>query len=551
MRVQGHWSRIFEPDGRAELERMLPAALKSARWFADKAREIRAAIVREATPFAHETTLSYLTLIEVEFMNGGAKTYVLPWSFSPGRLPGAEQGRRPSLVMAMEVEQGTAGEPGLLYDALWDEGFVLALLDLIQSNGRIVAEGGWIAGSSPEGTESIGGSASSGRPVGCSVMDGEQSNTSVVVGDQSILKLYRQLGEGINPELEIGRVLTKMRFPHSPALTGAIEYCRPPQEPVTVATVQRFVENQGDAWRFSLGAAQEFFSRVAARGLPRCPAHCAGPSPLEGFEEECPGLVRELIGSYLESAERLGRRTADLHVALAQASANVNFSPEPATKEYWMMRYESQARLTTRTLGLLRARAPLLPADAQQEAAAVLNLEAVMLARFLDVRERDLAAWRIRCHGDYHLGQVLCAGRDFIMIDFEGEPARSLTERRTKHPTMIDVAGMLRSLHYVPYACLDRKRSEPDASAAGPVEDSEAWAECWSGWTGAGFLKAYISGVSREELWPSDREEANVLLLSHLLEKAVYELAYELNNRPGWVRIPLKGILKTLEPARR
>jgi trehalose synthase-fused probable maltokinase len=178
-------------------------------------------------------------------------------------------------------------------------------------------------------------------------------------------------------------------------------------------------------------------------------------------------------------------------------------------------------------------------------------LEAVILARFQDVVERDLAAWRIRCHGDYHLGQVLCTGRDFVVIDFEGEPARSLTERRTKHPAMVDVAGMLRSLQYVPYVCLDRKRSEPGASAGGPVEDGEAWAECWSGWTGAGFLKAYISGVSGEELWPSDREDANVLLVSHLLEKAVYELAYELNNRPGWVRIPLKGIVKTLELARR
>jgi trehalose synthase-fused probable maltokinase len=551
MQVQGHWSRIFEQGGRAELERKLPAALTSARWFADKAREIRSATVREAIPFAHGTTLSYLTLVEVEFMNGGSKTYVLPWSFSAGRLPGAERGKRPSLVMAMDVEGDTAAESGLLYDALWDEGFVLALLDLIQSNGQIPAEEGRIAGSRPEGTERIGGSASSGGPVSCSVMDGEQSNTSVVVGDRSILKLYRQLGEGINPELEIGRVLTKMRFPHTPALTGAIEYCRPTQEPVTVATVQRFVENQGDAWRFSLGAAQEFFSRVAARGLPRCPPQCAGPSPLEWFEEECPGLVRELIGSYLASVERLGQRTADLHVALAQASANVNFAPESSTKEYWTMRYESQVRLTTRTLGLLRARAHLLSADAQQEAVAVLRLEAVMLARFQDVLERDLVAWRIRCHGDYHLGQILCTGRDFIMIDFEGEPARSLTERRTKHPTMVDVAGMLRSLQYVPYACLGRKQSEPDVSTAGSTEDGEAWAECWSGWTGVVFLKAYISGVSREELWPSDREGANMLMVAHLLEKAVYELAYELNNRPGWVRIPLKGILKTLELARR
>jgi trehalose synthase-fused probable maltokinase len=458
------------------------------------------------------------------------------------------------LVIEVEVEEGPSGAAGFLYDALWNEGFVSALLDLIQSSGRIAARGGWIAGSRLDTMEARGGmigADSLGRRPTCSVMDGEQSNSSVVVGDQSILKLYRQLGEGINPELEIGRVLTKMRFPHSPALLGAVEYGCPDQEPVTLAIVQRFVRNQGDAWRFSLGAAQEFFSRVAARGLSRCPAQFAGPSPLEWHDEDCPGLVRELIGPYLESAERLGARTADLHVALAQASANVNFAPEPATREYWTMRYESQARLTDRTFGLLRTRARLLPGDVREGAACVLNLETVILSHFRDVMERDLIAWRIRCHGDYHLGQILCSDRDFIIIDFEGEPARPLAERRTKHPAVVDIAGMLRSLQYVPYACLDRMRAMPAALKSGPVEDGEAWAECWSSWNGERFLKAYVSGVSREELWPADREEAKLLLISHLLEKAVYELAYELNNRPDWIGIPLRGILKTLEFARR
>ncbi|HSE58479.1 MAG TPA: putative maltokinase [Nitrospiraceae bacterium] len=555
LRVQGHWSDVFGPGGRAELERVLPSALPSVRWFADKAREVRTATVQEAVPFAHGTTLSYLTLIEVGFTDGDAKTYVLPWSFSPDRLPGSDQGRGPSLVVPVEIVDGPGQSSGFLYDALWDEGFVWALLDLIESSGRIAAHGGWIAGSRPDTVkgraERVIGVASSGRRARCSVMTGEQSNSSVVVGEQCMLKLYRQLGEGINPELEIGRVLTNMRFPHSPALLGSMEYGRPDREPVTLAIVQRFVRNQGDAWWFSLGAAQDFFSRVAARGLSRCPAQVVGPSPLDWSDEDCPGLVRELIGPYLESAERLGARTAELHVALAQASANVNFAPEPATHEYWTMRYESQARLTERALELLRARTGLLPAAVREEAACVMNLKSVILAQFRDVMERDPAAWRIRCHGDYHLGQVLCADGDFIIIDFEGEPARSLAERRTKHPVMVDVAGLLRSLHYVPFACLDRMRTMPAALKSGPVEDSEAWAECWSSWASTRFLKAYVSGVARQDLWPADRDEAELLLVSHLLEKAVYELAYELNNRPDWIGIPLRGILKTLELTRR
>ena len=135
--VQGHWSDVFGAGGRAGLERMLPSALQSVRWFADKAREIHSATVREAIPFAHGTTLSYLTLIDVEFMDGDAKIYVLPWSFSPDRLPGSDQGRGPSLVVPVEIVDGPGQSSGFLYDALWDEGFVWALLDLIESSGRI------------------------------------------------------------------------------------------------------------------------------------------------------------------------------------------------------------------------------------------------------------------------------------------------------------------------------------------------------------------------------------------------------------------------------
>ncbi|MEX5213904.1 MAG: putative maltokinase [Nitrospiraceae bacterium] len=557
LRMRGQWSEVFGPGWPPELERMLPSVLPSVRWFADKAREICSATVRDAIPMPHGTMRSYLTLIDVEFADGEAKTYVVPWSLSTDRPPKSDQGSGPSLVVALECEEGEKESSCFLYDAMWNEGFVSALLDVVRSNGRIAARGGWIVGSrldatdETEDTGGIIGTDFSGERASCRVIGGEQSNSSVVVSDQVILKLYRQYGEGINPELEIGRVLTKTRFTHSPALLGAIEYVCVDREPVTLAILQRFVRNQGDAWRFSLDAASECLHRAAAGGFSRCTGPFASPSPLEWSEGDCPDAVRELIGPYWESAERLGTRTADLHVALARASANGNFAPEPATAEYWAMRYESQSKLIDRTCGLLRARRRLLPPGSRKEADCVLELESVILAQFRHVMERDPVVWRIRCHGDYHLGQLLRCDHDFMIIDFEGEPARSLAERRTKHPAVLDVAGMLRSLHYVPYACLDRLQSRPEALASIPVEDRETWAEWWSGWTSLQFLKAYLSGVSREELWPSDGDEARRLLISHLLEKAVYELAYELNNRPAWAGIPLKGILKTLELSRR
>jgi maltose alpha-D-glucosyltransferase/alpha-amylase len=258
--------------------------------------------------------------------------------------------------------------------------------------------------------------------------------------------------------------------------------------------------------------------------------------------EDPPKLATDLIGLYLESARLLGERTADLHVALASALDDPNFVPEPISPFYQRSLQQSMRSLTRQVFELLHSRLPLLSETLQDQARQVLGLEEAILSRFQSILGQKSTAVRIRCHGDYHLGQVLYTGKDFVIIDFEGEPARPLSERRIKRSALRDVAGMLRSLHYAAYsALLNQEASGTVRHEAMPA--LEPWARFWYLWVSAAFLKSYLTAARRAPLLTQDREGLQVMLDALVLEKAIYELGYELNNRPDWVRIPLRGIL--------
>jgi maltose alpha-D-glucosyltransferase / alpha-amylase len=230
---------------------------------------------------------------------------------------------------------------------------------------------------------------------------------------------------------------------------------------------------------------------------------------------------------------------------LANVHDNPDFTPEPFSSEYRQSRYASMCRLASETCSLLKRRLNGLPSETEQEARRVVNDEPRILDRFRAFLELETRALRIRCHGDYHLGQVLWTGQDFLITDFEGEPARPLSERRMKHTPIVDVAGMLRSFYYVPYAALSRRQSHVLAEGAGGR--LESWIRFWYGWVSLSFLKSYLGIVERASFWPESQVELLVLLDAHLLEKVVYEVNYELNHRPEWVRIPVRGLWEILE----
>jgi maltose alpha-D-glucosyltransferase/alpha-amylase len=262
--------------------------------------------------------------------------------------------------------------------------------------------------------------------------------------------------------------------------------------------------------------------------------------------EEPPALAMMSIGAYISLARLLGQRTAEMHLALASAQGMRDFDSEPFTQLYQTSLYQSMRGLAMRNLGLLERQMKSLPDEVKELAQAVLDMRRSILDMFQEVRREKITASRIRCHGDYHLGQVLYTGRDFVIIDFEGEPARPLSERRLKRCPLRDVAGMIRSLHYAAHSAAQHRvpllsRPEDDI----PV--LEQWAEFWYTWVSASFLTYYLNTIGPAHLLPKDPEQTRTLLDAYLLEKAIYEVGYEINNRPTWVKVPLQGIIRLLE----
>ncbi|HET6262692.1 MAG TPA: putative maltokinase, partial [Chloroflexia bacterium] len=424
---------------------------------------------------------------------------------------------------------------GVLYDAVYDKEFASSLLDAIRENRQFNSDSEEIRTWPTTAFQEIAGPSQS--PLEPRIMRAEQSNTSVMYGHTFILKLFRRLEEGTSPDLEIGRFLTETGYSHTPPLAGAVEYYPHSGEPLTLAILQGFVPNHGDAWQYTLDALGDYFTRAMEMSLDGQAISPRNRHLLDIIAEDIPSHIRQAIGPYLDAVGLLGRRTAEMHVALASDPDDPAFAPEPFTDEYQSSIYEAMRGLTGQAMSLLRNRLDSLPDATAREASSTLEREGEVLAHFQPLVEHRLSAMRTRCHGDYHLGQVLYTGSDFAIIDFEGEPVRSLAERRRRHSPLKDVAGMLRSFHYAAYAALFSEL-EKDADA----QRLEPLASAWSLWVSAAFLREYLAVARQGSFLPASEEDLRVLLDAHILEKAVYELIYELNNRPDWVRIPLQAL---------
>jgi maltose alpha-D-glucosyltransferase/alpha-amylase len=450
-----------------------------------------------------------------------------------------------AVVARLTVSRSNGDVEGVVYDAFLEKDLCDFLLQAIAHKRKFKGRSGEIVTSRTRVFRLLRGSET--EHLTSSLIKAEQSNTSVIYGDRFILKLFRRLDEGQNPDLEIGTFLTeKAGFPHIPPVAGALEYRRDHEEPMTLAILQGFLSNQGDAWKYTLDTLGRFYERVISRPPDAETVNCPKTSPLALIDKEIPESWGDLIGTYLHSAHQLGQRTAEMHVALSSNLDDPTFAPEPFSELYQRSLYQSMRNLTGQMLPLLQRRLRILPEAVREEAKHVLDLEEKILGRFRSILDRKITAMRIRVHGDYHLGQVLFTGKDFVIIDFEGEPAHSLSARRIKRSPLRDVAGMLRSFHYAANAPLIGKLGggvfRPDDAAR-----LEPWAQCWHLWVSATFLSAYLKSSAQASFLPRSREELSSLLSVYLLEKSIYELGYELNNRPDWVKLPLRGILQLLE----
>ena len=386
----------------------------------------------------------------------------------------------------------------------------------------------------------------------------EQSNTSILYGEQWIMKLFRRLQPGENPDVEIGRFLTEVaHFTHIAPFCGevTVTHAGPAQtgEKTTVAMLQGLVANEGDGWQWMLDQLAGFFQSVDS-----LPAPPSAPAPSFLNDREPLREALEHAGPSLEAAALLGRRTAEMHLALATSTSDPAFAAEPLTAADLASDARRIDAQITSTLEALKLKLSTLKDLAADDAGLLLSRRINLFARAHGITATTPAGQRIRIHGDYHLGQTLrSAGPDaqqgdFVILDFEGEPARPLAERRQKQCPLKDVAGMIRSFSYAAHSGLQQyettsRDSDPVSTVAAsrPRRDAElpAWALLWQDSVSAEFLRAYRKAISANPALLPSPEQCQALLAAYMLEKALYELLYELNNRPAWLRIPLAGIL--------
>ncbi len=546
--ITGGWQQLFSGKGAGKLEDALPRVLANRRWFGGKARTVQNTTLVESVEVQTEEGPCMVAIVRVEYLEGEPETYLLPVAFAEEEFAEQVAEEIPAALLARVRPRGKRADSGVLFDAMWRREFAGVLLDMLDERRRITGATGELVAQPARAFENLRGDVD--EHLEPQVSRAEQSNTSVLYGDRLILKIFRRLEAGENPDLEIGRFLTERTdFAHTPTLAGTLELKRPRSEPLTLGLMQGFVQNEGDAWSYTLDDLSRFYEDALSmiqdggEGAPQVPRQ----HPLALSGRELPEDVHDTIGPYVQSIELLGERTAELHLALASERRDEAFAPEPFTSLYQRSLYQSMRTLTRKTFQVLRRRLGDIGEPTHTDAATLADREDELLDRFRGLTDQRLSAMRIRTHGDYHLGQVLYTGRDFVIIDFEGEPARSLGERRLKRSPLRDVAGMLRSFHYAAYAGLFDQEDRGVVGSEDQVTALETWGRYWSAWVSAAYLRSYLQTVGDSDVLPDTAEERRLLLDAYLLEKAIYEVGYELNNRPSWVRIPLQGALTLLE----
>jgi maltose alpha-D-glucosyltransferase/alpha-amylase len=512
---------------RARIEgKILPEYIRTCRWFGAKARTLRYMRVHEQSPISAEPDAAEFWFVEVSYLDGPNETYALPVKIAVGDAAHAISQSAPHAVIA----RFDGAEEAILFDAVWDAAFREKLFRLMLDRQYASGKNGNLVGSvSLPFVQNAAGKIPSSN-----VVSGEQSNSSMLFENKFFLKLYRKLEDGVNPDVEVTRFLTdRASFPNVPTFGGAIEYRRGKSEPTVVCLLQSAVVSERDAWTLTLDSVGRFYERVLGK-----------KADLQN--ETAPGsLLDELIGGiYPEKARLLAQRTGELHLALASADDDRAFAPEPFNAMAQRSVYQSMRALLRRTFTLLQKALPDLPETFRDEAKQALAAEKDILAREKRLLDRKANAAKIRIHGDYHLGQVLYTGKDFVILDFEGEPARALSERKLKRSALRDVAGMMRSFQYAAYSALWQPAMRTE-----DVPFLERWADLWYRQMSSVFLQSYLQTTAGAIFVPQNTDDLQILLEAYLLDKAVYEIGYELNNRPDWVVIPIRGIKHILKSA--
>jgi maltose alpha-D-glucosyltransferase/alpha-amylase len=515
------WASLVAGSPRSTLtERILPEYLVHQRWFAGKGRTLAKVDLIEYAELSDPLGGWLLCLFETTFTDGTSQRYFLPFAVAWESL---SDDPLTQLLPSILCRVRRNARVGVLYDAMADGEMVRCLVAAMAVGRDLVTAGGrfdFVATSAfPAGTDVA---AFEIRRLGR-----EQSNTSVIVGEEMILKAYRQVQAGCHPEVEIGRFLTETAgYTHSPQLLGTAEYQAAGGETMALAVLQKFVRNLGDGWSFTLDHVGRYLED----------AQIVQPETVTAGGDHDPHAL------FLLTAGRLGERTAELHRAFALDVDDPAFAPEPTTAadlKEWSRQAVGQAR--DAFAALKRAR-PAAGPGLREDIDRLLALRGDILDRLKDLAPPRLNAVRTRLHGDFHLGQVVIAQDDVQILDFEGEPARPLGQRRAKGSPLKDVAGMLRSFNYAAWAALfEHAAGQPEL-----LEKLRPLTVEWERRTAETFLGHYKAVIGDCPSYPAKKAERARILRLFLFEKLFYEIGYEAANRPDWLRIPLAGLTRLL-----
>ncbi|MBU6408933.1 MAG: maltose alpha-D-glucosyltransferase [Verrucomicrobia bacterium] len=536
--VNDHWEELFQQRTPNLFERALRAWLPSRRWFGAKGRTVKNVRIQELIPVPLDNDRAFLAFLQVEYIQTEPDLYALPLAAAFGEAADAVwQTSAPMVIARLALAQ--TGRTGVLYEALANKSFCQAFLDLIAKGRALDGNRGRLEGSATAEFAKISDGHAALEP---SPVKAEQSNSSIVFGGKFILKFFRRLESGMNPELELSRFLTARQFPGIAPLAGALEYRAGKSEGSTLAALAAFVPKSKDAWEYTLDSLASFYERVLTLPSDKRQPQLPEASIVKLASAELPAQAREFVETYAESARQLGERTASLHLALASDPDDPAFAPEPWTAHAQRSLFQGIRNLVRQNFQLLNRHVNTLPADVQPRAQRVLALEPDLMKRLRAIYERRIECDRLRHHGDFHLGQVLYTGKDFLIIDFEGEPALSLSERRLKRLPLRDVAGMICSFRYAAHAALVKQIGHGALQSA-QLPQMMPWKHFWSRWISALFFKAYRKTAGPASFLPANEADLELMLNAFLFRKTVYELGYELNNRPAWVAIPIQNIL--------
>ena len=510
--INTNWQNAFDNlSVRTVLEKdILPAYLNTCRWFAGKSRQQLGLKINHIMVMPLEEKVAFLMIIGIEYAESEPENYFLPISFIDTSTTSTKEIHPKGIICPVICN----GKNGLIVDSIFDEKFRNALFSNISNSQLLPQLSGNITfcngkGLAPEDVNA---------PISNRVLMVEQSNSSLIFGEKYFMKLYRKLFSETNPEVEMVAFLTEHSdFPCIPAFAGSIVWQQNNHPEITLGMMQQMIENQTDAWVVTDESLNDF---------------------VDSFIKKQFNIKEDIF----EKVELLAQRTAEIHLALYAPNASKEFAPQAFDVEYRTFIFQRIKKLLDNRYDLIIDNYTKFEPEIQKLAWDFMEAKELIDEFIEEIKTREILSLRTRIHGDYHLGQVLSTDQDYIIIDFEGEPESSITDRKIKHSPLKDVAGIIRSYHY---AISSKFYNNIEVKNIDKNRTSRA-SERWYGLMQKTFLEKYFSTFGNPHPLFKNNNESNFLLLIYLLEKAVYELGYEISYRPDWIKIPLKGIVDVI-----